>query len=40
MQEIKLEAKGAEQEALKAYLEENASEVLAEKINHGVYMRR
>ena len=40
MQEIKLEAKGAEQEALKAYLEENASEVLAEKINNGVYIEK
>ena len=40
MQEIKLEAKGAEMEALKAYLEENTSEVLAEKINHGVYIEK
>ena len=40
MREIKLEAKGAEQEAIKAYLRENASEVLAEKINNGVYIER
>ena len=40
MREIKLEAKGAEQEAIKAYLQENASEVLAEKINNGVYIKK
>ena len=40
MQEIKLEAKGAEQEAIKAYLQENASEVLAAKINNGVYVEK
>ena len=40
MREIKLGAKSAEQEAIKAYLEENASEVLAEKINNGVYIEK
>ena len=40
MREIKLEAKGAEQEAIKAYLRENASEVLAAKINNGVYVEK
>ena len=40
MREIRLEAKGAEQEAIKAYLQENASEVLAEKINNGVYIEK
>lgn len=40
MREIRLEAKGAEQEALKAYLEKNVSEVLAEKINHGAYIEK
>lgn len=33
---LNLTAKGTEQEILKKYLEENASEVLAEKINNGV----
>ena len=32
---LRLEAKTKEQELVKAYLEENASEVLAEKINNG-----
>ena len=40
MREIRLEAKGAEQEAIKVYLRENASEVLAEKINNGVYIEK
>ena len=40
MREIKLEVKGAEQEAIKAYLEENPSEVLVEKINNGVYIEK
>ena len=40
MREIKLEAKGADHEAIKAYLEENASEMLAEKINNGVYIEK
>lgn len=33
---LNLTAKGTEQELIKKYLEENASEVLAEKINNGV----
>ena len=33
---IKLETKNQQQEALKAYLEQNASETLADKINNGV----
>ena len=33
---LRLEAKTKEQELIKAYLEENASEILAEKINNGV----
>ena len=33
---LNLTAKGIEQEELKKFLEENASEVLAEKINNGV----
>lgn len=32
---LRLEAKTKEQELIKAYLEENASEILAEKINNG-----
>ncbi len=36
MRELNLTAKGAEQELILAYLKENASEVLAEKINNGV----
>ena len=34
---LNLTAKGTEQEILKKYLEENASEILAEKINNGEY---
>lgn len=37
---LDLEAKTKEQELLKAYLEENASEVLAEKINSGVRIEK
>lgn len=37
---LNLTAKGAEQEAVKQYLEENASEVLAEKINGGVRIEK
>ena len=33
---IRLETKNKEQELLKAYLEENASETLIDKINNGV----
>ena len=36
MIKLELTAKGTEQEILKKYLEENASEVLADKINNGV----
>ena len=32
---LNLETKNKEQEIVKAYLEENASEILAEKINNG-----
>lgn len=35
---LNLEAKGIEQEKIKAYLEENADEELADKINEGVYV--
>ena len=37
---LDLEAKTKEQELVKAYLEENASEVLAEKINSGVRIKK
>ena len=37
---LNLEAKTKEQELVKAYLEENASEVLAEKINSGVRIKK
>ena len=37
---LDLEAKTKEQELLKAYLEDNASEVLAEKINSGVRIEK
>lgn len=37
---LDLEAKTKEQELVKAYLEENASEVLAEKINSGVRIEK
>ena len=40
MRKIRLEAKGAEQEAIKAHLEENASEMLAAKVNNGVYIEK
>lgn len=36
MRDLNLTAKGAEQELILAYLKENASEVLADKINNGV----
>lgn len=38
--ELNLETKTKEQELVKAYLEENASEVLAEKINNGVRIEK
>ena len=37
---LNLTAKGAEQEIVKKYLEENASEVLADKINNGVRIEK
>ena len=37
---LNLEAKTKDQELVKAYLEENASEVLAEKINTGVRIEK
>ena len=40
MVELNLIAKGSEQEILKKYLEENASEMLAEKINNGVIIEK
>ena len=38
--ELNLEAKNREQQRIKAYLEENASDILAEKINNGVCIER
>lgn len=40
MPKLNLEAKNREQELVKAYLEENASEMLAEKINNGVSVEK
>lgn len=40
MQTLNLETKNKEQELVKAYLEENASDVLAEKINNGVLIEK
>ena len=40
MSKIALEAKTTEHEILKAYLEENASDILAEKINNGVKIQK
>ena len=37
---LNLAAKGTEQELIKKYLEENASETLAEKINNGVKVKK
>ena len=37
---LNLTAKGTEQEVLKQYLEENASEILADKINNGVRIEK
>lgn len=37
---INIEAKGNEQILLLKYLEENASNVLAEKINNGVTLKK
>ena len=38
--ELAIEAKGTEQEKIKKYLEANASEVLADKINNGVVIEK
>ena len=38
--ELNLEAKNREQQRIKAYLEENASDILAEKINSGVRIEK
>lgn len=40
MQKLNLETKTKEQELVKAYLQENASDVLAEKINNGVIIEK
>ena len=40
MIKLNLETKNKEQEILKAYLEENASEILADKINNGVKIQK
>ena len=38
--ELNLEAKNREQQRIKAYLEENASDILAGKINNGVFIEK
>ena len=38
--ELNLQAKTKEQQRIKAYLEENASEILADKINNGVHIQK
>ena len=40
MPELNLIAKTPEQELVKAYLQENASDILAEKINNGVIIEK
>ena len=40
MKQLNLEAKNKEQQRIKAYLEENASNILAEKINNGVRIEK
>ena len=40
MKQLNLEAKTKEQQRIKAYLEENASDILAGKINNGVLIKR
>ena len=37
---LNLTAKGTEQELIKKYLEENASETLADKINNGILIEK
>ena len=40
MKQLNLEAKNKEQQRIKAYLEENASDILAGKINNGVLIKK
>ena len=40
MKQLNLEAKTKEQQRIKAYLEENASDILAGKINNGVLIKK
>ncbi len=40
MVKLNLEANGTEQQAVLSYLQENVSEVLADKINNGVYVEK
>ena len=40
MIKLNLETKNKEQEIIKEYLEENASETLADKINNGVKIQK
>ena len=40
MRTLNLEAKNSAQQRIKEYLEQNASEVLAEKINNGVWIEK
>ena len=40
MKQLNLEAKTKEQQRIKAYLEENASDILARKINNGVLIKK
>ena len=40
MTELNLEARGNEQQIIKQYLEENASEILADKINNGAKIEK
>jgi hypothetical protein len=40
MTELNLTATGTEQERILAYLQENASEVLTEKINNGTHFEK
>ena len=37
---LNLETKNKEQDIIKAYLEENASDILADKINNGVKIQK
>ena len=40
MEQLNLEAKTKEQQRIKAYLEENASDILAGKINNGILIKK